>query len=148
MLVLSPQKEIPTTAHRARSSRIAISILAVNGRLLSCAAANALFLAGTLAGAALAAPAGHEANAHIAGRVLVCNTPDHCPTRTFRVSAIDAQGHVVARSTTFGRFNRYRLEVPAGSYALLAVSHGLHCNGSADVSAHRTVTADITCLVP
>jgi hypothetical protein len=87
-------------------------------------------------------------NARIVGEVKVCNAPGHCLTRAFEVSAIDSTGNVVAKSPTFGTDNRYRLRVLPGHYSLLAASKGLNCTGSATAHSHRTVTSDITCLVP
>jgi len=87
-------------------------------------------------------------NARIVGDVNVCNAPGHCMTRTFKVSATDSAGKVVAHTTTYGVDNRYLLRVNAGSYSLLATSSGLKCTGSATTRAHHTVTSDITCLVP
>jgi len=87
-------------------------------------------------------------NAHIAGEVRVCNIPGHCLTRVFQVSATDRAGRLVARTSTSGPDNRYRLLVPAGRYSLLAISHGLRCTGSVTAVADRTVSKNIICLVP
>jgi hypothetical protein len=102
----------------------------------------------SLAGPALAAGGEPARNARLVGDVLVCNTPETCLTQVFRVSAVNGGGHVVARTTTSGRRNHYRLRLPAGEYALLATSKGLRCTGSAVAVAHQRVTANITCLVP
>jgi len=107
----------------------------------------ALILLGVTAGDAVAVPAGHR-NAAIVGEVRVCNIPDHCLTQTFKVTATDVGGNRVAKTRTSGVDNSYRLRVPAGSYSLLATSHGLRCTGSATAVAGETVTADIVCLVP
>jgi hypothetical protein len=96
-----------------------------------------------------AAPVSVEtANARITGRVLVCNAPGRCLTRVFRVVAVDRAGRVVAHAATSGTANVYRLSVAAGRYSLVATSHGLRCRGSVVAVAHRTVSANITCLVP
>jgi hypothetical protein len=118
--------------------------------LVRAPAAAAAALVVALAFAAPSPAAGHDqaANATIVGDVLVCNAPGHCFTRVFEVSAIDGTGHVVATTHTSGRHNHYRLRVAAGEYALQANSDGLRCSGSAVAEAHRTVTANITCLVP
>ena len=87
-------------------------------------------------------------SAVVTGRVLVCNAPGHCLTRVFRVSAVDRAGRVVAHVSTSGATNVYRLHVAAGRYSLLATSNGLRCRGSVLALAHRTVNANITCLVP
>jgi hypothetical protein len=84
----------------------------------------------------------------IAGEVRVCNTPDHCLTRTFQVAAVDSGGRQVATTTTTGASNDYQLLVPPGPYSLVATSDGLRCTGSATAVAGQSVTADITCLVP
>lgn len=106
----------------------------------------------TAIAAALAGPAAFAApgpdNARIAGRVLVCNAPRHCLTRTFKVSAINSSGHTVARTTTYGRKNDYALAVAPGSYRLVAKSSGLVCRASAVATAHQTTRQNITCLVP
>jgi hypothetical protein len=95
------------------------------------------------------APASVETpTAVVTGKVLVCNAPGHCLTRVFRVVAVDRAGHVVAQGSTSGTANVYRLHVAAGRYALVATSHGLRCRGSVVAIAHRTVNANITCLVP
>lgn len=86
--------------------------------------------------------------ARIAGRVLVCNVPEHCMTRRFKVSAQNSSGRRVARTTTHGRRNRFALHVPPGSYRLVATSSGLVCKASAAATAHRTTYKNITCLVP
>jgi hypothetical protein len=87
-------------------------------------------------------------SAVVTGRVLVCNAPGHCLTRVFRVVAVNRSGHVVAHVSTSGTANVYRLHVAAGRYSLLATSNGLRCRGSVVALAHRTVNANITCLVP
>ena len=104
----------------------------------------AVFLAvAALAGGVHAAP-----TAVVTGRVLVCNAPGHCLTRVFRVAAVDRAGRVVALAGTSGTANVYRLRVAAGRYSLVATSNGLHCRGSVVAVARRTVSANITCLVP
>jgi hypothetical protein len=103
----------------------------------------AVSLAVALAGGLHAAP-----SAVVTGRVLVCNTPGHCLTRVFRVVAVDRAGHVVAHADTSGTTNVYRLRVAGGRYSLVATSNGLRCRGSVVALAHRTVNANITCLVP
>ena len=108
----------------------------------------AMAVAGALASSSFAAPNGRVANARITGDVLVCNIPGHCITRVFRVSATDSAGGVAAQTLTTGEHNHYLLSVPAGRYSLLANSDGLRCTGSVVAVAHKTVTADITCLVP
>jgi hypothetical protein len=87
-------------------------------------------------------------SAVVTGRVLVCNAPGHCLTRVFRVSAVNRAGRVVAHVSTSGTANVYRLHVAAGRYSLLATSNGLRCRGAVVALAHRTVDANITCLVP
>jgi hypothetical protein len=87
-------------------------------------------------------------NAVVTGRVLVCNVPGHCLTRVFRVAAVDRAGRVAAHVSTSGTANVYRLRVAAGRYSLVATSNGLRCRGSVGAVARRTVTANITCLVP
>jgi hypothetical protein len=108
----------------------------------------AVILALSLVAPSLAAGGEPARNARIVGDVLVCNAPDHCLTRVFEVSAINAGGHVVAHTSTTGRHNHYRLRVSPGEYSLLATSDGLQCTGSAVAVAHHTVTSNITCLVP
>ena len=104
----------------------------------------AVFLAlVALAGGVHAAP-----SAVVTGRVLVCNVPGHCLTRVFRVAAVDRAGRVVAHVSTSGTANVYRLRVAAGRYSLVATSNGLRCKGSVVAVARRTVSANITCLVP
>jgi hypothetical protein len=93
-------------------------------------------------------PAASGRNARIAGRVLVCNTPTNCMTRTFKVSAENAAGQTLARTRTTGARNKYRLRVPPGSYDLVAVSSGLLCHALAAAAAHHTTHQNITCLVP
>jgi hypothetical protein len=78
----------------------------------------------------------------------VCNIPGHCLTRVFQVSAINDAGEVSASTLTSGTHNHYRLRVAAGEYSLVAISNGLECRSAAVATAHQTVTADITCLVP
>jgi hypothetical protein len=95
---------------------------------------------------ALAAPS--PRTARITGRVRVCNTPDHCVTRVFHVSAVNANGRTVARTSTTGTDNRYRLRLRPGDYQLVAKSSGLVCKASATAVAHETERVDITCLVP
>jgi hypothetical protein len=87
-------------------------------------------------------------SALVTGRVLVCNAPGHCLTGVFRVVAVARDGHVVAHAITSGTANVYRLRVAAGRYSLVATSHGLRCRGSVVAVAHRTVKANVTCLVP
>jgi hypothetical protein len=104
----------------------------------------AAFLAAfALAGGVHALP-----TAVVTGRVLVCNAPGHCLTRVFRVAALDHAGRVVGHVSTSGAANMYRLHLAAGRYSLLATSNGLRCRGSVVALAHRTVDANITCLVP
>ncbi len=50
--------------------------------------------------------------------------------------------------SSYGVDNRFRLTVPSGRYSLSADSNGLRCERSGVVVATRTVTANITCLVP
>jgi len=69
-------------------------------------------------------------------------------TRAFEVSAIDNAGRRVASSASYGRDNRFRLTVPSGRYSLSADSNGLRCERAGLVVARRTVSANITCLVP
>jgi hypothetical protein len=76
----------------------------------------------------------------IVGEVRVCNAPGRCMTRAFQVSAIDG--------VSYGVDNRFRLAVPSGRYSLSADSDGLRCERSGVVVATKTVTANITCLVP
>ena len=87
-------------------------------------------------------------SAVVTGRVLVCNAPGHCLSRVFRVTALNRAGRVVTHVSTSGTANVYRLRVTAGRYSLVATSNGLRCRGSVLALAHRTVTANITCLVP
>ncbi len=96
---------------------------------------------------ALAAQAGTR-DARIAGRVLVCNSPGHCMTRKFKVSAIDSAGGKAATSSTTGVHNAYRLRVAPGTYRLVAKSHGLVCKATAVATADQTTRKNITCLVP
>jgi hypothetical protein len=104
----------------------------------------AVFLAvAALAGGVHAAP-----TAVVTGRVLVCNVPGHCLTRVFRVAAVDRAGRIVAHVSTTGTANVYRLRLAAGRYSLVATSSGLHCRGLVVAVARRTVSANITCLVP
>jgi hypothetical protein len=105
-------------------------------------------LAASLAVVALAGGMHVVPNSVVSGRVLVCNAPGHCLTRMFRVAAVDRAGRVVAHVSTSGTANVYRLHVAAGRYSLLATSNGLRCRGSVVALAHRTVNANITCLVP
>ncbi len=109
--------------------------------------AVALLLSGATAHDAAAEPA-VQGNALIVGEVRVCNIPDHCLTRTFKVTATDRSGRQITAATTSGTANRYRLRVTAGRYALTATSSGLHCAGSTTARANRTVTANVICLVP
>jgi hypothetical protein len=111
------------------------------GLAAGCLAAGAVGFAGV-------ATAGAPADGHIAGRVLVCNVPNHCMTREFAVSAVDSAGRTVAKTTTHSAHNEYRLEVPPGHYKLVAKSSGLVCRASASAVAHRTTRRNITCLVP
>jgi hypothetical protein len=87
-------------------------------------------------------------SAVVTGRVLVCNAPGHCLTRVFRVAVLNRAGRVVAHVSTAGTANVYRVHVAAGRYSLVATSNGLRCRGSVVALAHRTVNANITCLVP
>jgi hypothetical protein len=112
---------------------------------------RAIICGGAIAAAALtpvALATGTSGDARIAGRVLVCNSPGHCMTREFHVSAIDSAGQTVARATTTGSHNRYRLRVAPGRYRLVAKSSGLVCKASATAVAHTSTRQDITCLVP
>ncbi len=101
-----------------------------------------------LALAPLALAGAAPRDARIAGRVLVCNVPNHCMTRHFHVAAINSAGHTVARAATRGAHNAYRLRLAPGDYRLVAQSHGLVCKASASASAHETTHQNITCLVP
>src|SRR5579862_742662 len=112
------------------------------------AAVAALILTGGFAGLPVSAAVTQTPSARIAGEVRVCDIPDHCLTRVFRVSATDNGGRLVARTTTSGPDNRYRLLLPARRYSLLATSHGLRCIGSTTAIVNRTVSANIICLVP
>lgn len=109
-------------------------------------------ICGGITVAALATPVGFALAAtpdgQIAGRVIECNTPDHCITAHFEVSAIDSAGHAVARTSTTGIHNRYRLRIPPGPYRLVAKSSGLVCKASVTAVAHQRTRQDITCLVP
>ena len=105
-------------------------------------------LAVLLAVVALAGGVHATPTAVVTGRVLVCNVPGHCLTRVFRVAAVDHAGRVVAHVSTSGTANVYRLRVAAGRYSLVATSNGLRCRGSVVAVARRTVSANITCLVP
>lgn len=107
----------------------------------------AVIVGGVLASSALAA--GSARDARIAGRVIECNTPEHCVRGHFKVVAIDSAGRTVATTSTSSRHNAYRLRVAAGSYRLVARTHGgLKCQASAKAVAHRTTHQNITCLVP
>jgi hypothetical protein len=98
----------------------------------------------TLVSAAGAAP--HTGR--IVGHVRECNAPNHCIVQPFRVSARNADGVIVARTTTTGN-NYFALRVPRGRVALIARSAGgLTCRGSATAIAGQTVRSTITCLVP
>jgi hypothetical protein len=115
--------------------------------------ARVVAVAGALAAvAAVASPAlggRRHPSALLVGEVLVCNAPGHCLQQAFEVSAINRSGAVAGRTSTVGPHNSYRLRVVPGEYSLEAVAEGgLRCKGSADAVAHRTVTANITCLVP
>ncbi len=112
------------------------------------AAVAALILTGAFATLPASAGVAQTPSARIAGEVRVCNIPAHCLTRVFQVSATDSAGRLVARTTTAGPDNRYRLNVRARHYSLLAISHGLRCIGSTTALANRTVSANIICLVP
>jgi hypothetical protein len=114
--------------------------------ILTIAATTAL--GAGLAASASGAPSHAARDARIVGDVLVCNTPNHCLTRRFKVTAYDSAGQPVASDVTRSRDNRYRLRVAPGSYQLVAVSSGLTCKASATAVAHRTTHQDITCLVP
>jgi hypothetical protein len=107
-----------------------------------------LGLLAALLAASSALGARRHASALLVGEVLVCNAPQHCMQRAFAVSAINASGAVAGRTSTVGPHNSYRLRVVPGEYSLEAVSEGLRCKGSADAVAHRSVRANITCLVP
>lgn len=111
------------------------------GVVAGCLAAGAVGSVGI-------ASAGTPVNARIAGRVLVCNVPNHCMTRRFRVSALNSAGRTVARTTTHSAHNAYRLRLAPGHYKLVAKSSGLVCKASASAVAHRTTRQNITCLVP
>jgi hypothetical protein len=115
-----------------------------NGRLF----AAVLGVSSLLGATPLAATAAPTPNGVLVGKVLVCNTPNRCLTRVFRVSAIDSADHVVAHATTSGPDNSYRLTLDSGLYSLVATSHGLRCTRSARVGARPVLTANITCLVP
>jgi hypothetical protein len=118
--------------------------------LIGCGviAASALgplaFATATPSGARMAS----HRDARIAGRVLVCNTPDHCLTRRFKVVARNSAGKTVARTSTSGDHNHFALHVFPGSYRLVATSSGLVCKASATASVHHTRRKNITCLVP
>jgi hypothetical protein len=99
-------------------------------------------------GPSVAAGQARLPSAAIVGEVRVCNSPGRCMTRTFQVSATDRAGHLVAHAASYGPENHFRLPVPPGRYALSANSNGLRCTSSAVAVAGRTVTANITCLVP
>jgi hypothetical protein len=96
----------------------------------------------------MAVATGAPRDARIAGRVLVCNVPDHCVTREFTVSAVNSAGHTVARTSTTGAHNDYLVRVVPGSYQLVAKSSGLVCKASATAIADQTTRQSITCLVP
>ena len=114
----------------------------------SASCAIALILACALASVSVSAAVAQTPTARIAGEVRVCNIPGHCITRVFQVSATNSVGRLVARATTSGPDNRYRLLVSPGHYSLLATSRGLRCTGSTMAVANRTITANIICLVP
>jgi hypothetical protein len=110
-------------------------------RAIACCGVVAASAVGSVA-------AGATRDAHIAGRVLECNTPEHCIMNRFIVSAVNSTGRTVARTSTWGDHNRYRLRVAPGSYQLLARSSGLVCKASAAAEAHETTQQNITCPVP
>jgi hypothetical protein len=111
-------------------------------------AALALLAVSCFVEQAVAAGQVRPPSAVIVGEVRVCNAPGRCMTRTFQVSAFSRTGHLVARAATYGANNRFRLLVPPGRYSLLGNSNGLRCTSSAIAVADRTVTANVTCLVP
>ena len=117
-------------------------------RSVVLAALAFLIVASCFAGQSAAAGQARLRSGVIVGEVRVCNGPGRCMTRTFQVSAINSGGHLVARVASYGPDNRFRLLVPPGRYSLSANSNGLRCTGSAVAAAARTVTANITCLVP
>jgi hypothetical protein len=118
-------------------------------RVTSLSALIGVFvLAGVGGSMAFGAVSANPRDALIAGRVLVCNVPGHCLTRTFEVSATDASGRTVATTRTRSPRNAYRLRLAPGSYELVANSSGLVCQASATATAHRTTRQNITCLVP
>lgn len=117
-------------------------------RPAASAAVAALIVTGAFASLPASAGVRQTPSARIAGEVRVCNIPSHCLTRVFRVSATDSAGRLVADTNTSGPANRYRLLVPARHYSLLATSHGLRCTGTTTAIANRTVSANITCLIP
>ena len=84
----------------------------------------------------------------VVGRVIECNTPTHCVTAHFKVSVLNAGWRTVARTSTSGVHNDYRLRLAAGNYQLVAQSSGLKCYASTTAVAHQTTRQDITCLVP
>ena len=111
------------------------------GLVAGCLAASAV---GSIGVAAAHAPT----TGRIAGDVLVCNSPGHCMTREFTVSALDSAGHTVAKTKTKSADNAYRLRVSPGHYKLVAKSQGLVCRASATAVAGHTTRRNITCLVP
>ncbi len=84
----------------------------------------------------------------IASHVLLCNVPDHCLTRRFKVTARNSSGRIVGHTSTSGARNHFALRVSPGSYRLVATSSGLVCKASATSTAHHTTHKNITCLVP
>lgn len=110
--------------------------------------AIALVTAAAIASPASALAGRPRANAELVGQVVMCNAPEHCFQRAFDVSAINHAGRLAGKTQTAGPHNRYQLRVAPGEYTLEAVSEGLRCSGSATAVAHRTVTANITCLIP
>jgi hypothetical protein len=110
---------------------------------------RAIACCGVVAASAVGSTAsGATRDAHIAGRVLECNTPQHCITNRFTVSAVNSAGRILARTSTSGDHNHYRLRVAPGTYQLVAKSSGLVCKASAAAEAHETRRQNITCLVP
>jgi hypothetical protein len=114
------------------------------GRLATLSAV----LATALAMVTVALASASVKDARISGRVLVCNAPGHCMQRQFQVSATNAHGKTVARTTTTDAYNDYTLRLAPGSYNLVATSDGLTCKASAKAVAHHTTHKNITCLVP
>jgi hypothetical protein len=110
---------------------------------------RAVVCCGVIAASAVGSIAsGATRDAYIKGRVLECNTPQHCIKNRFTVSAVNSAGRTVARTSTTGDHNHYRLRVAPGTYQLVAKSSGLVCKASATAVAHETTRHEITCLVP